>query len=99
LRRQHDDRAAISVAPHRLDRRASIEIGQAHIHDDEVEAVGLDAGLRGTGGFDRRDVEVAVDAELLDQRLAQVQIVLDDEKPADIRHQRAEPPAPPRRMR
>ena len=86
LRRQHHHRALEAVLAHHLDRLAAIHVGQADIHDGEIDAValhGLDGRRRGIG---RRKPELLVQGELLGQRVAQGLVVIDQQDMMDGGH-------------
>ena len=83
---QHDDRRLEAVLAQDAHRFAAVDIGQADIHDHEVDLAGL-GGLHALGAvFGRDDFEFLMQRELLDQRVAQLRIVVHDQDLADIRH-------------
>ena len=83
---QHDDRRLEAVLAQDAHRLAPVDVGQADIHDHQVDVPGL-GGLHALGaGIDRDRLEFLVQRELLDQRLAQLGIVIDDQDLADVRH-------------
>ena len=84
---QHDDRALEAVLAHDLDALAPIHVGQADIHDHEIESIGLherDAAGRRVGGDDQ---EFLIETELLCKRVAKIVIIVDQQKFPRIRHQ------------
>ena len=84
---QHDDRPLEAVGAQMPDRLASVHVGQADVHDDDVgrRAGGRLARRGGVGRF--RDVEFGMQRQLFAQRLPQVGIVVDDEDSASLRHE------------
>ena len=86
LRRQHDDRAAEAVAAHDLDRLASVHVGQPDIHDGKIDAVAFGLVDGRCGGVGAQDLELVIERELLGERVPQVRVVVDDEKPVRVRH-------------
>ena len=83
---QHDDRRLETVFAHDAHGLAAIDVGQPDIHDHEVDLAGL-GGLHAFGaGIGRDGFELLVQRELLDQRVAQFRIVIDDQDFAGIRH-------------
>src|SRR5690606_3495811 len=76
---QHDDGGLVTPLPQYLDRFASVHVGKADIHDQEVD----DAGTRRLhalrGGPFLLDRELLVQRELLDERGPQVDIVINDQ--------------------
>ena len=87
---QHDDRrleAVLAQDPHRL---AAVDVGQADIHDDEVDLAAL-GRLHALGaGFGRDRVELLMQGQLLDQGFAEFGIIVDDQNSTRIWH--VEPP-------
>ena len=79
---QHDDRRLVAALAQQLDRLAAIHVGQADIHDEQVHH----AGPRRRYSLGRRrflqDREFLVERQLLDQRGAQVLVIVDDENGA-----------------
>ncbi len=62
-----------------LHRLAAVHVRQADIHDDEVDMIvarRLDARR---SGLRMRQLELVVEGKLVDQRLAQIGVVVDDE--------------------
>ena len=83
---QHDDRRLEAVLAQDAHRFAPVDVGQADIHDHEIDLSGL-GGLHALGAVvDRDRLEFLVQRELLDQRLAQLGIVVDDQDFAGVRH-------------
>jgi hypothetical protein len=88
---QHDDRRLEPILAHDAHGLAAIDIGQADIHDHQVDLPGL-RGLYPFGaGIGRNGLEFLVQCELLDQRIAQFRIVVDDQDFAGIRHETRPP--------
>ena len=84
---ENDDRAAIAVAAHPLDRLAPVEVGQPDVHDDEVRRLRLDRMKRRFRRLDRLDLKLGMQRELLDQRLTQVGVVIHDQQSPRLGHQ------------
>ena len=83
---QHDDRGFKSVLAQNADRLAAIDVGQADVHDDQVDLPGL-GGLHPLGpAFDGDRLELVVQRKLLDQRIAQLRVVVDDQDFSGIGH-------------
>ena len=65
---------------------ATVDVGQADVHDDEVDLAGL-GGVHALGaGIDAGGLELFMQGELLGQPVAQLGIVVDDQNLARIRH-------------
>jgi hypothetical protein len=83
---QHDDRrleAALAEAAHDL---TSVGIGQPDIHQHQIGRVGFGgAGALGAG-IDCGGFELLMQRQLLDQRIAQIGIVIHDQDLAGIGH-------------
>ena len=79
LRGQQDHRALVAVLADDLAGLAAIHVGQVHVEDDEVGAVGLDRLDAGRGGGNLGHRELVMQRELLGQRLAQHVVVIDDD--------------------
>jgi hypothetical protein len=70
---------------------APVDVGQAHVHDDEVDLTGA-RRLHALGaGVGRHRLELLVQRQLLDQRVAQLGIVVDDQDLADVGHHGSRP--------
>jgi hypothetical protein len=85
---QHDDRRLEAVLAQDAYGLAAVHVGQADVHDHQIHmavARGLHA-LR--AGIDRLGVELLVQRELLDQRVAQLGVVIDDQNFPRVGHQR-----------
>ena len=68
---------------------APVDVGKPDIHDHEIDLPGL-GGLYPFGPVvDRDRLELLVQRELLDQRLAQLGVVVHDQDFAGIRHSSA----------
>ena len=89
---QHDDRRLEAALAQNADRLAAIHVGQADIHDDQVDLPvlgglhALGAGILGCG------LEFLVQGKLLDQGVAQLGVVVHDQDFSDIRHGWMAPP-------
>jgi hypothetical protein len=93
---QHDDRRLEAVLAQNAHRFAPVDIGKTDIHDHEIDLPGL-GGLNPFGPVvDRDRLEVLMQRELLDQRLAQLGIIVHDQDLAGIRHSSAPRPGSPR---
>ena len=83
---QHDDgglEAALAQAAHHF---AAVGIGQPDIHQHQVGRIGLGgAGALGAG-IDGGGLELVMQRQLLDQRVAQIGIVIHDQDLAGIGH-------------
>ena len=89
---QHDDRRLETVLAQDAHRLAAVDVRQADIHDHEVDLAGL-GGLHALGpAVDRDRLELLVQRQLLDQRLAQLGVVVDDQDCAFVRHRPKNPP-------
>ena len=83
---QHDDRRLEAVLAQDAHRLAAVDVGQADVHDHEVDLAAL-GRLHALGaGVDRDRLEFLVQRQLLDQRLAQLGVVVDDQDGALVRH-------------
>ena len=94
---QHDDRCLEAVLAQDAHRLAAVDIGQADVHDDEVDLAGL-GRLHPLGagvGGDR--LEFLVQRELLDERVAKLGVVVDDQDPTRVWHVQPLPPRSPQR--
>ncbi len=83
---QHDDRrleATLAQAAHDL---ATVGVGQADIHQHQIGGIGLGGGSALGAGVDGGGLELFVQRQLLDQRLAQIGIVIHDQDLAGIGH-------------
>ena len=83
---QHDDRRLETVLAQDAHGFAAVDVGQADVHDDEIDLSGLGglhalAAVLGADGF-----ELLVQRQLLGQPLAQLSIVVDDQNLARIGH-------------
>jgi hypothetical protein len=71
-----------------IDRLAPVHVRERDVDDREIDAVGLglvDGGGRGVG---TQDLELIVERELFGERVPQILVVVDDEKPARVRHRK-----------
>ena len=85
---QHDDRGLEAVLAQDAHRFAAVDVGQPDIHDDEVDLTGF-GGLHAlAAAVDGERFELLMQGKLLDQRLAQFGVVVDDQYLAGIRHLR-----------
>ena len=85
---QHDDRRLEAVLAQDAHGLAPVHVGQADVHDDEID-VAVAGGLHALrAGIDRLGVELLVQRELLDQRVAQFGVVIDDQDLARVGHKR-----------
>ncbi len=73
---QHDDRRLEAAAAQELHRLAAIHVGQADIHDQEVDRVVARRLHALRGGLFLQHMEFFIETQLLDQHLAQVVIVI-----------------------
>ena len=80
---QHDHRRLETALAQKLDRFASVHVGQAHIHDHQVDGF-LARTLNALGSRLRRDdLELFVKGQLFDQALAEHIVVVDNKDLAD----------------
>ena len=83
---QHDDRRLETVLAQDAHSLAPVDVGQAHVHDHEIDLAGL-GGLHAFGSVLGRDrLEFLMQGELLDQGVAQFGVVVDNQNLSDIRH-------------
>src|SRR6266566_6221624 len=72
-----------------LESRPPVDVGKPDIHDHEIDLTGL-GGLYALGSIvDHDRLEFLKQCELLDQRLAQLGVVVHDQDFAGIRHSSA----------
>ena len=84
---QHDDRSLEAVLAQHAHRLAPVHVGQADVHDDEIDMTRL-GDLYALGGvFRRHGLELVMERELLDKRFAHVYVVVDDQNSAGRGHQ------------
>jgi len=92
---QHDDRRLKAVLAQDAHRLPPVDVRKPDIHDHEIDLPSL-GGLYALGSVvDRDRLELLMQRELLDQRLAQFGVVVHDQDLA-IRHSSAPGPASPR---
>ena len=83
---QHDDRRLEAVLAQHAHRFAAVDVRQFDVHDHEVDLAGL-GELHALGaGIAGNDLELVMQRQLLDQRLAQFVIVIDNQNCPGIRH-------------
>ena len=83
---QHDDGRLEAALAHDAHGFPAIDVGQADIHDHEVDLAGL-GGMDALGPvLDRNRLEFLMQRQLLDQRIAQLGIVIHDQYLAGVRH-------------
>ena len=83
---QHDDRRLEAVLAQDADGFAAVDVGQPHIHDDEIDLSGLGGLHTLAAGLDRDGLELLVQRQLFGQRIAQFGIVIDNQNLPRIRH-------------
>ncbi len=83
---QHDDRRLEAVLAQNAHGFAPVDVGKPDIHDHEIDLAGLGRLHALRAVVDRDRFEFLMEGELLDQRLAQFGIIVDDEDLAGIRH-------------
>ena len=88
---QHDDRRLEAVLAQDAHRLAAVDVGQADIHDHQVDLAALGRLHRLGAAVDRGRLELLVQRQLLDQRLAQLGIVVDDQDGSRVRHRSKSP--------
>jgi hypothetical protein len=89
---QHDDRRLEAVLAQDAHGLAPVHVGQADVHDHEIH-MAVAGGLHALRtGIDRLGVELLVQCELFDQRVAQLGVVIDDQDFPRVGHK-----APPGR--
>jgi len=86
MRGQHDDRPAIAVAAQLLDGVAAVDVGQADVHDHEIGRRVRDRRQRRLGRLDSLDLKLRMQGDLLDQRAAQVGVVVHDQDSPRLAH-------------
>ena len=92
---QHDDRRLKAVLAQDAHRLPPVDVRKPDIYDHEIDLPSL-GGLYALGSVvDRDRLELLMQRELLDQRLAQFGVVVHDQDLA-IRHSSAPGPASPR---
>ncbi len=83
---QHDDRRLEAVLAQDAHRLAAVHVGQADIHDHQVDLAAF-GRLHALGAaVDRGGVELLMQRQLLDQRLAQFGIVVHDQDGTLVGH-------------
>jgi hypothetical protein len=83
---QHNDRRLEAVLTQNAHGLAPIDVGQSHIHDHEVDLPGL-GRLHALGAvIDRDRFELLMQRKLLDQRFAQLGIIIHDQDFAGAGH-------------
>ena len=83
---QHDDRRLEAVLAQDAHRLAAVDVGQADVHDHQVDLAAL-GRLHALGAaVDRDGLELLMQRQLLDQRVAQFGIVVDDQDGASVGH-------------
>ena len=84
---EHDDGRLEGVLAQDAHGLAAVDVGQTHVHDDQIDLAGL-CGLDAFAAvLDRDGFEFLMQRKLFGQRIAQFGIVVDDEYLACIRHQ------------
>ncbi len=83
---QHDDRRLEAVLAQDAHRLAAVHVGQPDVHDHQVDLAAFGRLHPLGAAVDRDGVELLVQRQLLDQRLAQLGIVVDDQDGASIGH-------------
>ena len=91
---QHDDRRLETVLAQDAHGLAAIDVGQADVHDHQIDLAGLGLGDALGAGIDRDRLEFVVERELLDQGGPQFRVIVDDQDLAAVGHR---VPGPPRR--
>ena len=86
MRGEHDDRLAVAVATQALHRLASVEIGKTDVHDDKIGRRVGDDPERPLGRVDGLELEFRMQSKLLDKRIAQVGVVVDDQYSPCLTH-------------
>ncbi len=76
---EHDDRRLEAVLAQDAHRLASVDVRQTDVHDHQVDLAAFGRLHRLGAGIDRDGVEFLMQRQLLDQRLAQLGFVVDDQ--------------------
>ncbi len=88
---QHDDRRLETVLAQDAYGFATVDVGQADVHDDEVDIAVLGRLDRLGSAVDRRRFELVVQGELLDQRLAQFVVIIHNQDVSGVGHRSKSP--------
>jgi hypothetical protein len=83
---QHDDRRLEAGLTENFYGFAAVHVRQADVHNGEVDLAGFRFLQTLGAGLDRNGVEFLVQRQLLDQRGAQLVVVLNDQNRALVRH-------------
>jgi hypothetical protein len=83
---QHDDRGLEAALAQDPDRFAAVHVGQADIHDDQVDLAILGRLDTLGGAVLRLRFEFLVQRKLLDQGVAQLGVIVDNQQFSGIRH-------------
>ncbi|MEY9172903.1 hypothetical protein ABIF15_004135 [Bradyrhizobium elkanii] len=83
---QHDDRSLEAALAERADHFAAVGVGQADVHQDQIGGIGFGGSGALGAGVDCGGFEFLVQRQLLDQRIAQIGIVIHDQDLAGIGH-------------
>jgi hypothetical protein len=83
---QHDDWRLEAVLAQDAHRLAPVHVRQPHIHDHQVDLAPLGRLHPLGAAVDRDGVEFLMQRQLLDQRLAQLVIVVHDQDGASVGH-------------
>ena len=83
---QHDDRRLEAVLAQDAHRLAAVHVGQPDVHDHQVDLAAFGRLHRLGAAVDRGRLELLVQSELFDQRVAQLGVVVDDQNGALVRH-------------
>jgi hypothetical protein len=76
---EHDDRRAHAGLAQKLHRFAPVHVRQPDIHDHQVEMALAGCLDPGAGGGGVRKLEFVIERQLVDQGLAQIGIVVDEQ--------------------
>src|SRR6185312_4296357 len=79
---QHDDGRLVAALAQDFHRFAAVHVGQADIHDEQIDQPGACGGDALGGGRFLKHVEFLVKRQLLDKRRAQVLVIVDDQNDA-----------------
>jgi hypothetical protein len=83
---QHDDRRLEAVLAQDAYGVVAVDVGQAHVHDHEIDLSNL-GGLNAlSAALDRNDIEFLVHRQLFHQRRAQFGVIINNENFPCIRH-------------
>jgi hypothetical protein len=86
MARKHDDRRLEPVFAQDTHCLAPVHVGQADVHQDEIDMPRLGFDKCRLRGFNRAGFEFLVQRELLDKRVAQFGVVIDHENFACVGH-------------